>query len=88
MPNKGNLSTDQMRETYRWIASAVVLHNLLQADPWDDVDGELEPADNGAGDDFPRAGGGHNGDLEGGNRGMIRREMMLQQFLEEEKDMM
>ena len=32
IPNKGNLSQDQLKEIYIWIALVVILHNLLQTE--------------------------------------------------------
>lgn len=32
MPNKGNLQANQLREIYKFVASTVVFHNMLQAE--------------------------------------------------------
>ena len=41
--NKGNLSHNQLRDIYKWVGSAVVLHNFLHMeDPWDDNEDETE----------------------------------------------
>lgn len=56
IPNKGNLSQDQLREIYKAIGSAVILHNMLHLeDPWeDDINEEDEDLDD---PDMPGGGG-------------------------------
>lgn len=89
IPNKGNLSQDQLKEIYIWIALVVILHNLLQTeDPWLDVElAEEDDADEkmgrGAHDELREV---NAEELCIHNRGMLRRQFFLIEFLASERE--
>jgi len=87
IPNKGNLSQDQLKEIYKRIASVVILHNLLETEnPWLEV--ELVEEDDGG-----EGRGSHDEvcevdekEFDAQDRGVLRRELFLREFVVQEPD--
>lgn len=89
IPDKGNLSHDQLRDIYKWIGSAVMLYNFLhmedlQDDDEDETeDTELVEQNQVAEDNWDED------ENEQRNLGILRQELFLQEFVareEEEQD--
>lgn len=82
IPNKGNLTEGQLREIYKWVGSAIVLHNLLyMEDPWDMDKIEMEAEENQLGRGGENYEVENEGENEQRNIGVLRRELFFQEFV-------